>query len=277
MHDNGMHGGGGHSNMMRSSVFVPSDWKISNNTHGLVNLIQGVIRAIDKNIAPERHYQGGHQQYGMHSMPMHHGRHNSYGGQSHGHGQSYSHGHIPGRAQGGHGGHGGHARHESHPGHSHAHAPNQSHGGHMNQSAYSHGPGHGYGHGGGPPHRTPNMSRVSVIDDRASMFSRRWDSLPRGSHAMVTESSVNTKCPRCRHHVYTIVRRQTGGKNILATATLATIGIVVNAPAAILPLALTALELNSLKRKVHYCPRCNYKMGKHVTISIPNEKAESVR
>ncbi|KAJ2365048.1 hypothetical protein IW150_006319, partial [Coemansia sp. RSA 2607] len=59
------------------------------------------------------------------------------------------------------------------------------------------------------------------------------------------------------------------------TATLATIGIVVNAPAAILPLALTALELNSLKRKVHYCPRCNYKMGKHVTISIPNEKAES--
>ncbi|KAJ1998453.1 hypothetical protein GGI04_004997, partial [Coemansia thaxteri] len=122
--------------------------------------------------------------------------------------------------------------------------------------------------------RTRNMSRVSIVDDRNSIFTRdagRRGPLPRGSHAVVSDHSVSTRCPGCKHKVVTVVQRHTGGKNIVATAAVAAIGFVVSAPATIVPLALTALSLNSLKRKVHYCPLCNYKMGKHVTITIPHK------
>ncbi|KAJ2890812.1 hypothetical protein GGI21_000921 [Coemansia aciculifera] len=122
--------------------------------------------------------------------------------------------------------------------------------------------------------RTRNMSHVSVVDDRNSIFTRdirRRGPLPRGSHATVTSQSVSTRCPGCKHKVVTIVQRHTGGKNIAATAVVTAVGLVVSAPAVILPLALTALNLEALKRKVHYCPLCNFKMGKHVTISIPHK------
>ncbi|KAJ2447943.1 hypothetical protein GGF42_005290 [Coemansia sp. RSA 2424] len=127
--------------------------------------------------------------------------------------------------------------------------------------------------GGQHDQRTRNMSHVSVVDDRNSIFTRdirRRGPLPRGSHATVTNQSVSTRCPGCKHKVVTIVQRHTGGKNIAATAVVTAVGLVVSAPAVVLPLALTALSLNSLKRKVHYCPLCNYKMGKHVTITIPH-------
>ncbi|KAJ1646084.1 hypothetical protein LPJ64_002411 [Coemansia asiatica] len=294
MHEGGLLGGGGGHNMLRSSVFVPPEWKVKNSTVGIVSLIQGVIRAIDNNIAPERMATVGPGIYGGHGMPVRHGTHgygHSYGGHaghghsshashgaygySHGHDHSHNHGHNHSHAHsrpGGHVRHGSQGSHRSlrsgvrhdvrpsHPGHS-VHA---SHGGHVNQSVYS-------TSAAGPP-RMNNMSRVSIVDDRASIFSRKWDTLPRGSHAMINESSISTTCPRCQRSIWTIVRRQMGGKNLLATAALAAIGIVTSAPATLLPLALTALELNSLKRKVHYCPRCNYKMGKHVTISIPDER-----
>ncbi|KAJ2735902.1 hypothetical protein IW152_001200 [Coemansia sp. BCRC 34962] len=122
--------------------------------------------------------------------------------------------------------------------------------------------------------RTRNMSHVSIVDDRNSIFTRdtkRRGPLPRGSHATVTSQSVSTRCPGCKHKVVTIVQRHTGGKNIAATAVVTAVGLVVSAPAVVLPLALTALNLNSLKRKVHYCSLCNYKMGKHVTITIPHK------
>ncbi|KAJ2248271.1 hypothetical protein GGI13_004718 [Coemansia sp. RSA 455] len=128
--------------------------------------------------------------------------------------------------------------------------------------------------GGQHDQRTRNMSHVSIVDDRNSIFTRdarRRGPLPRGSHATVASQSVSTRCPGCKHRVVTIVQRHTGGKNIAATAVVTAVGLVVSAPAVILPLALTALNLNSLKRKVHYCPLCNYKMGKHVTITIPHK------
>ncbi|KAJ2706599.1 hypothetical protein FB645_001474 [Coemansia sp. IMI 203386] len=229
----------------------------------------------------------GHGMLGGHGMHSRHGSHghshgygghagNSYGGHG-GHGNpGYNHSHAHSRP-GGHTRHGSQGSHRSHRSsvrqdmrQSHpTHGMHASQGGHMNHSV------HGHGHGAGGPPRMNNMSRVSIVDDRASIFSRRWDTLPRGSHAMVNESSISTTCPRCERDIWTVVRRQTGGKNLLATAALAAVGIVANAPATLLPLALTALELNSLKRKVHYCPRCNYKMGKHVTINIPDERKSS--
>ncbi|KAJ2621588.1 hypothetical protein GGF44_005444, partial [Coemansia sp. RSA 1694] len=69
--------------------------------------------------------------------------------------------------------------------------------------------------------RTRNTSHVSVVDDRNSIFTRdirRRGPLPRGSHATVTNQSVSTRCPGCKHKVVTIVQRHTGGKNIAATA-----------------------------------------------------------
>ncbi|KAI7833487.1 hypothetical protein BX661DRAFT_178479 [Kickxella alabastrina] len=247
-------------NTIKSSVFVPQNWNFQNNTNGLINLIQGVVRAIDRNLAPERPPHSMQAKSGMHSMATHgsHGQHNGHGGHNNGRG-----GH-----NNGHGSHYGHGNRFEDGG-----QMNQSfraHGqGQMNQSSHGHGHSHSHSQGHNPQ-RVSNMSRVSIIDDRASIFSRRWDALPQGSRAVIGENSVLTNCPRCRDRVMTVVRRQIGGKNVAATAVMSIVGILVNAPAALLPLALTVLELNSLKRKVHYCPNCNYKMGKHVTISIPS-------
>ncbi|KAJ1735640.1 hypothetical protein LPJ61_000435 [Coemansia biformis] len=133
-----------------------------------------------------------------------------------------------------------------------------------------------------PPQRSSSRSsttssfmdpegRVSVIDDRHSIFSRDTLArpLPAGTRVATGDSPVATKCPQCRQNIMTVIKRHTGGKNIAATVAVAAAGVAINAPATLLPLALTVLDLGSLKRRVHHCPYCDYKMGKHVTITIP--------
>ncbi|KAJ1665723.1 hypothetical protein IW140_001765 [Coemansia sp. RSA 1813] len=93
--------------------------------------------------------------------------------------------------------------------------------------------------------------------------------LLRGSHARITDDSVMAKCPRCRNKVMTVVMRKISAKNIAATATVTVVGIMANAFATLVPLALAALDLSPLKNKIHYCAYCNYEFGKHVTVSIP--------
>ncbi|KAI9505583.1 hypothetical protein GGI25_000920 [Coemansia spiralis] len=192
--------------MFKSSAFVPAEWNVKNNDAGLVNLITGIVKAIDRQHTPSK---GSLPQRGHYS--------NSHG----------SHGHH---------------------GNGHSHGSQRT----MNGN--------------------PSMSCVSIIDDRHSIFTRGTLSrgrLPQGSRATVSDNSISTRCPRCKRKVMTVVRRKMGGMNIAATAAVAVVGIVVNAPATLMPLALAALELNALKQKVHYCPCCSYKMGKHVTVSIP--------
>ncbi|KAJ1964808.1 hypothetical protein GGI12_001176 [Dipsacomyces acuminosporus] len=94
-------------------------------------------------------------------------------------------------------------------------------------------------------------SNVSVVDDPDAVFDKK----KRGT----------------RTKIFTRVRRHTGVKNVAATAALATVGIATGAPPALLPLAAIPMQLKSLKTKVHYCPKCNYKLGKHVRISIPKD------
>ncbi|KAI8320089.1 hypothetical protein GQ54DRAFT_8581 [Martensiomyces pterosporus] len=115
-------------------------------------------------------------------------------------------------------------------------------------------------------------SNVSVVDDPDAVFDRKKRgsrTLPTGSHASVSGSSVLAICPGCKTKVFTRVKRQTGFKNVAATAALATVGFATGAPPALMPLAAIPMQLKSLKTKVHYCPRCNFKLGKHVRIYIP--------
>lgn len=113
---------------------------------------------------------------------------------------------------------------------------------------------------------------VYVTDDRHSMFTRDFltrGPIPRGARADINIEPVNTRCPQCRQLVTTDIQKHIGTKNYAVTAAVAALGLIIKAPVTVMPLALTTYGLNFLKSKVHVCPECGYKMGKHVTISIP--------
>ncbi|KAJ2304199.1 hypothetical protein IWW55_002548 [Coemansia sp. RSA 2706] len=139
-------------------------------------------------------------------------------------------------------------------------------------------PYHQNSHSGGrrrsrDPHEA-SASHVNIDSDRHSVFSKatvRKRTLPRGTRAVTSDSPVATRCPQCKESVMTVIKRHTGAKNIAATAAVAAAGVAVNAPATLLPLALAVLDMGSLKRKAHHCPYCDYRMGKHVTITIPRD------
>ncbi|KAJ2796220.1 hypothetical protein H4R20_005602 [Coemansia guatemalensis] len=161
----------------------------------------------------------------------------------------------------------------------HSHRRDHGHSQHRSASKSSHrssAQSHSRAH---PPKRNrsfidPEASRVTILDDKHSVFSHatvKKRSLPRGTRAVTSDSPVSTRCPQCKQNVMTVIKRHTGGKNVAATAAVAAAGVAINAPATLLPLALTVLDLGSLKRKVHHCPYCDYKMGKHVTITIPRD------
>ncbi|PIA14921.1 hypothetical protein COEREDRAFT_82353 [Coemansia reversa NRRL 1564] len=207
----------------------------------------------------------GHQQYDY-------SQHYDYGRQQHDYGQQYDYGHQQYEN--------GDAQvydqsfeqpHLHHRNHGHSQPRSMSKSSHRS-SAKSRSHAH-------PPKRNqgfidPEASRVTILDDKHSVFSRetaKKRSLPRGTRAVTSDSPVSTRCPQCKQSVMTVIKRHTGGKNVAATAVVAAAGVAINAPATLLPLALTVLDLGSLKRKVHHCPYCDYKMGKHVTITIPRD------
>ncbi|KAJ2781023.1 hypothetical protein H4R18_003117 [Coemansia javaensis] len=120
---------------------------------------------------------------------------------------------------------------------------------------------------------TDHDERVTIIDDQHSIFTRATldRPLPRGTRVATGSTPIATTCPQCQQDIMTVIKRHTGAKNVAATVAVAAAGVAINAPATLLPLALTVLELGTLKRKVHHCPYCDYKMGKHVTVTIPRE------
>ncbi|KAJ1779964.1 hypothetical protein IW139_003341 [Coemansia sp. RSA 353] len=294
----------------KSSAFIPAEWRFDNNADGVVGLITEVVMAIDRQhmfsdgqnaeVRQHIHHNAsqkprglgqGHQKQSrsQHRSPsgqqQHHGKHRSSS-----HGQHHSqHRGLP------------HAEYQRSRGlqENGAHHPNS----YDNEYQYNHGMqqeyeapyanpyDNGYQHSRGVQHdygpgshdsgrqrsrglRDAAASHVNVIDDRHSVFSMettRKRVLPRGTRAVTSDAPVATKCPRCKESIMTVIKRHTGGKNIAATAAVAAAGVAVNAPATLLPLALAVLDLGSLKRKAHHCPYCDYRMGKHVTITIPRD------
>ncbi|KAJ1848788.1 hypothetical protein LPJ70_000839 [Coemansia sp. RSA 2708] len=159
-----------------------------------------------------------------------------------------------------HGGHGGHGM-GGHGGH--------SMGGHGGHGMGGHGMG---GHGRAGMH--PAASMISVAHDPHGMFSH-----PGGmsrmhlahSRAHFSSKSVPTTCPRCKHEIMTLVRRRPNALNIAASASALVAGLVFKLPPTLLPLAMLPLQVKALQPKIHYCPRCNYKLGKNVKITVPLE------
>ncbi|KAJ2326572.1 hypothetical protein IWW51_002204 [Coemansia sp. RSA 2702] len=117
-------------------------------------------------------------------------------------------------------------------------------------------------------------SMISVAHDPHGMFSH-----PGGmsrmhlahSRAHFSSKSVPTTCPRCKHEIMTLVRRRPNALNIAASASALVAGLVFKLPPTLLPLAMLPLQVKALQPKIHYCPRCNYKLGKNVKITVPLE------
>ncbi|KAJ1997447.1 hypothetical protein H4R26_005830 [Coemansia thaxteri] len=138
------------------------------------------------------------------------------------------------------------------------------------------GGGHGSVHGskygkGSKSHKGMHDSMVSVAHDPFGMF------MPGGlgfmnrhdGHARVGKKSVPTICPRCDKQVITLVKRRPDSTNVIATVGAVALGVIFKMPKTLLPLALLPMQLKSLHKTTHYCPRCNFKLGKHIKISIP--------
>ncbi|KAJ1834371.1 hypothetical protein LPJ63_002011 [Coemansia sp. RSA 2711] len=71
--------------------------------------------------------------------------------------------------------------------------------------------------------------------------------------------------------IMTLVRRRPNALNIAASASALVAGLVFKLPPTLLPLAMLPLQVKALQPKIHYCPRCNYKLGKNVKITVPLE------
>ncbi|KAJ2090864.1 hypothetical protein IW138_002267 [Coemansia sp. RSA 986] len=145
-----------------------------------------------------------------------------------------------------------------------------------------HGIGSVMGHPGGlGSHYAPSASHhslhpaaahaVSVVSDPHGMFSlgnMARMGMSRG-HARFSSKSIPTICPRCKKRIMTLVKRRPDGVNITATAAAVICGLLFKVPKALLPLTLLPLQMTSLQPCIHYCPACNYKMGKNVRVYIP--------
>ncbi|KAJ2781022.1 hypothetical protein H4R18_003116 [Coemansia javaensis] len=235
-HDYGYGGGpmSSYGRYSRSSIFVPADWNIEGTKAGFVDFIGRVVRQLD------------HQYTSDGASSQHHG----YG---HGHGRGYGH------AGHGHAGHG-------HPGHGHL-----GHG----HPGYGHA-GHGHGYGGMGRHSMygmhPGASMVSIAHDPHGMFAHPGTmsrmSMAHG-RAHFSSKAVPTTCPRCQRDIMTLVRRRPNALNVAAATGAVVAGVLLKLPMAMLPLAMLPLQVKALQPKIHYCPRCNYKFGKNVKITVP--------
>ncbi|KAJ2873322.1 hypothetical protein GGH93_003306 [Coemansia aciculifera] len=117
-------------------------------------------------------------------------------------------------------------------------------------------------------------SMVSIAHDPHGMFKSdgRGFMGHSGARARVGSKSVPTICPRCQSQIVTLVKRRPDAKNALATAGAVALSLILDVPKALLPLALLPMQLKSLHKISHYCPRCNYKLGKNIKISIPMDE-----
>ncbi|KAJ2735901.1 hypothetical protein IW152_001199 [Coemansia sp. BCRC 34962] len=114
-------------------------------------------------------------------------------------------------------------------------------------------------------------SVVSIAHDPHGMFKSDGHGIMSrsGARARIGSKSVPTICPRCRSQIVTLVKRRPDAKNVVATAGAVALSLILDVPKALLPLALLPMQLKSLQKLSHYCPRCNYKLGKNIKISIP--------
>ncbi|KAJ2708678.1 hypothetical protein H4R19_004632, partial [Coemansia spiralis] len=155
-----------------------------------------------------------------------------------------------------------------HP-HPHHHHPHGGPGGHSYHSGYQ--PRHGGGHGGGHGYY-PAASMVSIAHDPHGVFAHPGNisrtQMSHG-HAHFSSKAVPTTCPRCKHDIMTLVRRRPNALNVAASAGALAAGVMFKLPMALLPLAMLPLQVKALQSKTHYCPRCNYKLGKNVKIALP--------
>ncbi|KAJ2400354.1 hypothetical protein GGF41_007944, partial [Coemansia sp. RSA 2531] len=117
-------------------------------------------------------------------------------------------------------------------------------------------------------------SMVSIAHDPHGMFKSdgRGFMGHSGARARVGSKSIPTICPRCQSQIVTLVKRRPDAKNALATAGAVALSLILDVPKALLPLALLPMQLKSLHKISHYCPRCNYKLGKNIKISIPMDE-----
>ncbi|KAJ2708677.1 hypothetical protein H4R19_004631 [Coemansia spiralis] len=251
--------------VFRSSAFVPATWSFAETADGAVSMICEVIMALDR-----QRENNDAQAAELRQHLYHHSRPPKRRTDRHNHARSRSLELGPPCSL----------------------RPSQSHGGYA----------HGYDQGVGPLHASPRAAStgplpgmvrgqitprselpcrsrgfmrsdeyVGIIDDEHAVFSRGTvaRSLPRGTRIVAGGTPVATRCPQCRHHIMTVIQRHTSAKNIAASVAVAAAGVAINSPATLLPLALTVLDLSSLKRKVHHCPYCDYRLGRHITITIP--------
>ncbi|KAJ1901095.1 hypothetical protein LPJ81_003817 [Coemansia sp. IMI 209127] len=127
--------------------------------------------------------------------------------------------------------------------------------------------------------RPATAHAVSVVSDPHGMFSLGNTArmgMSRG-HARVSTDSTPTICPRCKKRIMTLVKRHPDGVNITATAAAIIFGLIFQMPKALLPLTLMPLQMTSLQPSIHYCPMCNYKLGKNVRVYIPVEDIHDQR
>ncbi|KAJ2459434.1 hypothetical protein GGI03_005551, partial [Coemansia sp. RSA 2337] len=117
-------------------------------------------------------------------------------------------------------------------------------------------------------------SMVSIAHDPHGMFKSdgRGFMGHSGARARIGSKSIPTICPRCQSQIVTLVKRRPDAKNALATAGAVALSLILDVPKALLPLALLPMQLKSLHKISHYCPRCNYKLGKNIKISIPMDE-----
>ncbi|PIA14922.1 hypothetical protein COEREDRAFT_9786 [Coemansia reversa NRRL 1564] len=117
----------------------------------------------------------------------------------------------------------------------------------------------------------PGASMVSIAQDPHGMFSQGGMSRMNLGHgrASISSKSVPTVCPRCSAEIMTLVKRRPNALNVIASTGAVVAGLVLKLPVALLPLAMLPLQVRALHPKVHYCPRCMYKLGKNVKLAIP--------
>ncbi|KAJ2835786.1 hypothetical protein J3B01_003289 [Coemansia erecta] len=129
--------------------------------------------------------------------------------------------------------------------------------------------------GHGRPGMHPAASMVSIAHDPHGMFSHpsNMSRMHMGhGRAHFSSKSIPATCPRCKHDIMTLVRRRPNVLNVAASTGAVVAGLIFKLPVALLPLAMLPLQVKALQPKVHYCPRCNYKMGKNVKISVPFDR-----
>ncbi|KAJ1646085.1 hypothetical protein LPJ64_002412 [Coemansia asiatica] len=115
-------------------------------------------------------------------------------------------------------------------------------------------------------------STVLISDDKHGMFSHSRVHMPfhRG-YAHVSSKSVPTECPRCKKQIMTLVKQSPGAPHLIATVGAVALGLIFKAPKALLPIAMLPMQMKSLHPAVHYCPKCNFKLGKNVQIVVPTD------